>query len=184
MARIIASALFLLIFILDQPADCQEISGIDVKMNNNDIFVTFSLNLDPQQIREIKEGIDKDLKFYIDLFKIWKVWPDEFVTGKFFNRTIKSDPIKGEYVATSFNGSVLIEKRFKSCDSMINWALTIKDLKLSNSRELEPGKYFVRVTAESKIRKLPPVIGYFFIFLSENEFKIRKDSMFFSIEGK
>lgn len=184
MARVIASALFFLIFILYSPADCQEISGPDIKINNNDIYVTFSLNLDPQQIREIKEGIDKDLKLYIDLFRIWKVWPDEFVTGKFLSRTIKSDPIKSEYVATSFNGSVLIEKRFRSFDSMIRWAVTVKDLKLSNSSELEPGKYFVRITAESKIRKLPPVIGYFFIFLSENEFKIRKDSALFSIESK
>jgi len=50
-------------------------------------------------------------------------------------------------------------------------------------REIEPGQYFVRVTIESKIRKLPPVIGYLLIFLSENEFKIVKDSGFFAIEG-
>jgi hypothetical protein len=50
-------------------------------------------------------------------------------------------------------------------------------------RELEPGQYFVRVTVESKIRKLPPVIGYLFIFVSENEFKIVRDSALFPIEG-
>jgi hypothetical protein len=46
---------------------------------------------------------------------------------------------------------------------------------------MEPGTYFVRVSAESKIRKLPPVIGYFMIFLPENEFKITKDSSFITI---
>ena len=63
---------------------------------------------------------------------------------------------------------------------MVKWALSINDLKLANIRELEPGVYFVRVTVESKIRKLPPVIGYFMIFSAENEFKIKKDSFTFS----
>jgi hypothetical protein len=66
---------------------------------------------------------------------------------------------------------------------MISWALSVRDMKLANIREIEPGEYFVRVTIESKIRKLPPVIGYLFIFLSENEFKIVKDSGVFVIEG-
>jgi hypothetical protein len=105
------------------------------------------------------------------------------VLGKVFARTLKSDPIKGEYVATSLNVNVLTERRFRSFDSMLNWTLSVKDLKLANTREIEPGQYFVRITAESKIRKLPPVIGYFIIFVSENEFKIRKDSGIFAIEG-
>ena len=66
---------------------------------------------------------------------------------------------------------------------MTAWALSVKDLKFASTRELDSGEYFVRVTAESKVRKLPPVVGYFLIFLSENEFKIVRDSGTFSIEG-
>jgi hypothetical protein len=66
---------------------------------------------------------------------------------------------------------------------MIRWTLSVKDMKLTNIREIEAGQYFVRVTVESKIRKLPPVIGYLFIFVSENEFKVVKDSGVFTIEG-
>ena len=90
------------------------------------------------------------------------------------------DPVKKEYIATSNDGTTLVQKRFKSFESMTNWALSINDLKLANLRELEPGVYFVRVTAESKIRKLPPVIGYFMIFSPETEFKTVKDSFRFS----
>jgi hypothetical protein len=86
-----------------------------------------------------------------------------------------------EYAATSSDGSTLIHNRFKTFESMVKWALSINDLKLANTRELEPGEYFVRVTVESKIRKLPPVIGYFMIFLPENEFKIKKDSPFINV---
>ena len=161
----------------------QIITGPEVKLSSNDIYVSFSLNLEDKSLQEIKGGIDKELKLYIDLFRIWNVWPDEFVLGKMYIRTLKADPIKKEYVATSSDGSTLVERRFKSFESMINWTLSVKDLKLTSTREIDPGGYFIRVTIESKIRKLPPVIGYFFIFLSENEFKVIKNSGSFVIEG-
>ncbi len=178
-------SIFLLIVVLLMPlvSESQTLSGPELKLSNNDLFVTFSLGLEDKGIEAIKNGIDKEFKFYIDLFKIWKVWPDEFVLGKSYIRTIKADAIKKEFIATSSDGSVLVEKRFKSFESMLAWTISFKDLKLTNVRELEPGQYFVRVTVESKIRKLPPVIGYLFIFVPENEFKIVRDSASFPIAG-
>jgi hypothetical protein len=164
-------------------ADGQEISGPEVRLANSDVFVSFSLVPGAKHIQEIREGIDKELKLYVDLFRVWKVWPDEFVLGKFYSRRMRVDPIKKEYVATSYDGSVIIERRFRSFESMLAWTLSVKDLRLTNTRELDPGQYFVRITAESKIRSFPPVIGQFFVFISENEFKIKKDSGVFVIEG-
>lgn len=134
-----------------------------------------------KKLQELSNGITKEFKFYIDIFRVWKMWPDEFVMSKYFIRTLQSDPVKMEYIATSSDENSQIKKRFKSFESMIQWALSISDLKLANIRELESGQYFVRVTVESKIRKLPPVIGYFMIFLPENEFKITKDSSFIKV---
>lgn len=175
--------LFLLIFLLLSytPADCMEITGPEVKVQDNDIYVTTSLSLEENYLREISNGIKKEFRFYIDIFKVWKIWPDEFVLSKSFTRTMKSDPVKIEYIATSSDGSTSIQKRFKSFESMARWALGINNLKVANMRELDPGVYFVRVTVESKVRKLPPVIGYFMIFLPENEFKITKDSQYISV---
>lgn len=158
-----------------------EIIGPEVKLYDNEIHVTASLSLDEKYIQELRDGIKKEFQFYIDIFKVWNVWPDEFVLGKSFIRTLKCDPVKKEYIATSRSGNTLIERRFKSFESMLKWSLSVNDLKLANIREFEPGTYFVRVIVESKIRKLPPVIGYFIIFLSETEFKIKKDSSFFNI---
>jgi len=177
--------IFFLLISLFFPAlsEGQVIAGPEVRLANNDIYVSFSLNLTDKTLEDIRSGIDKELKIYIDLFKVWKVWPDEFVLGKTYTRTLKADPIKKEYVATSLDGNTLVERRFKSFESMITWATSVKEMKLTNMREIEPGQYFVKITIESKIRKLPPVIGYLLIFLSENEFKIVKDSGFFAIEG-
>ena len=183
MWRILLAAAIVLSAFIPAPARGQEIAGPDVRLQNSEIYVSFSLGLAPREVREIREGIDKELKFYIDLFRVWNVWPDEFVLGKVFTRKLKADPIKKEYVATSSDGSVIIERRFRSFESMLSWTLSVQDLKLANTRELEPGQYFVRITAESKIRKLPPVIGQFIIFLSENEFKIKKDSRLITVEG-
>lgn len=156
-----------------------EISGPEVKIRDNEIYVTTSLNLDNKFLEEIKSGIKKELIFHIDLFRVWEIWPDEFITGKTFIRTIKVDPVKTEFIATSNDGVSQIKKRFKSFESMLQWVLNFDDLKLANIKDIENGVYFVRVTAESKIRKLPPVLGYFMFFVSENSFKIKKDSQHF-----
>ncbi len=178
-------AFLLLIISVLAPArsEGQGISGPGVEIADDDIYVTFSIKLEEKNILEIKQGIDKEFNFYIDLFRIWNIWPNEFVLGKYYSRTVKSDPIKKEYVATSSDGNVIIEKRFRSLESMLGWTLSFRDLKLTNIRELDPGRYFVRVTVESKIRKIPPVIRYIFIFLSENEFRAVKDSANFVIKG-
>lgn len=161
-----------------------EITGPAVTLRDNEIYVTTALSLDENLLQELRNGITKELRFYIDLYRVWKIWPDEFVLDKFFIRTLRCDPVKMEYVAKSNDGTTLVQKRFKSFESMLQWALSINDLKLANTRDLEPGLYYVKVTVESRIRKLPPVIGYFMIFLPENEFRISKKSSTISMGNK
>ncbi len=168
--------LFSLLLCSSSPSVGAEITGPVVNLRENEIHVTTALSLDETILQELRNGITKEFRFYVDLYRVWKMWPDEFVLGKFFIRTLKCDPVKLEYIAKSNDGTTLVQKRFKSFESMLQWALDINDLKLANMRELEPGVYYVRVTIESRIRKLPPVIGYFMIFLPETEFKISKRS--------
>jgi hypothetical protein len=181
--KIFYGLLFLSFYLVSLPSlsSAAGITGLEVTLKNNEIYVTASLALEEKYLQELRNGIKKELIFYVDLFKVWKIWPDEFVLGKSLTRTLKCDPIKSEFIATSNDGNTIVQKRFKSFESMTNWALSIDELKLTNMRELEPGMHFVRITVESKIRKLPPLIGHFIIFLSENEFKISKDSSYFPI---
>lgn len=177
--------LSLVLFLALSPVQAEGhiISGPDVKLVNNDIYVSFSFVPEEKTVQEIRDGMDKELRLYADLFRVWRSWSDEFVLGKFFVRTLKSDPIKREYVMSSFDGQTIIEKRFRSFESMLAGTLVVKDLKLTNTRELEPGQYFVRITVESKTTKLPPLIGHILIFVQDNEFKIKKDSGIVLIEG-
>lgn len=181
--KIVRYLIFLSLYLIffSSQAGGAELTGPEVTMKNNEMFVTTSLAPDDLYLHEIRDGMEKELVFYIDLFRVWDMWPDEFVLGKSITRTIRCDPVKSEFVATSFDGNTIIEKRFKSLESLTAWALSIEELKLTNIRELEPGTHFVKITAASKIRKLPPLIGPFIIFLSENEFKISKESPHFRL---
>lgn len=156
-----------------------EIVGPEIKIVNNELYVTAGLLLDEKQVQDLKNGIVKEITFYIDLFRIWNMWPDEFVLGKTFVKTLRADPVKKEYVATSLYGMTIIEKRFNELDSLLKWSLNINDLKLTNIKELEPDDYFVSIRVESRLRRLPPVIGYLFFFVPEKEFTIVKDSSSF-----
>jgi hypothetical protein len=159
----------------------QEIAGPDVEINDGHIVVSTSLNLSEKQLEDISKGISKEMDIYVDLFRVWKSWPDEFVLGTKFTRTITCNPVKKEFVATSLAGNILREKRFSDCDSLLKWALTVEDHKLTNVAQLEPARYFVKVTAESRLRKLPPVVGYLFFFVKSKDFKIHKNSEFFEV---
>lgn len=158
-----------------------EIAGPEIKIANNEIYVTTGILLDEKQTQDLKNGIVKEITFYIDLFRVWNMWPDEFVLGKTFIKTLRADPVKKEFVATSLHGMTVVEKRFSELDSLLKWSLNISGLKLTNTKELEPDEYFVRITVESRLRRLPPVIGYLFFFVPEKEFEIAKDSVSFRI---
>jgi len=158
-----------------------EIIGPETKIINNEIYVTTGLILDEKQLQDLKNGIAKEITFYIDLFRVWNIWPDEFVLGETIVKTLKADPVKKEYVAASSDGMTIVERRFNEIDSLLRWSLNIRDLKLTNTRELEPDDYFVRITVESRIRRLPPVISYLFFFVPEKEFTKVKDSSRFSV---
>ncbi|NTU42804.1 MAG: DUF4390 domain-containing protein [Nitrospirales bacterium] len=165
-------------------AGATEISAVQVRINNNEISVSASLRPDVRMTEDIATGLSKEIVFYIDLFRVWSIWPDEFVTGRKISRLLLNDPIKREYTGESTEGKSRTVKKFRDADSMIAWAMNITDLKIANSHELEAGTYFVKVTADSLLRKLPPVIGYFLFFVPEKEFSLSKDSPRFTISGK
>jgi len=183
MFGIILCFLFLLLchLCLAPSSQCAEIAQLDITVKENHIYVSTAVSLDKKHLEELKQGIKKELQFYIDMFKIWNIWPDEFITGKLYIRTIQFDPVKTEYIATSRDEHTLTEKRFTSFESMLQWALSIHNVDITIPQDIEHGAYFIRVTVISKIRKLPPVLRDLLIFIPENEFKIKKDSPVFSM---
>ncbi|MBF0328116.1 MAG: DUF4390 domain-containing protein [Nitrospirae bacterium] len=177
--RLIFTLLF--VIIASDSVLSAEISDLTVKIAGNELYVSALLSLDNKTLEDIDRGISKDLVFYIDLFRVWDAWPDEFVTGRKVVKKLKINPIKREFTGSSIDGSLHAEKRFRDIDSMIAWATHISELKLTNFKELEPGIYFIKLTAESFLRKMPPVINYMVFFIPEKEFSVSKNSQNFSL---
>jgi hypothetical protein len=172
----------LLVFVRTSTA--AEIPDISFRLANNELYVSTIVRPDQKVLDELSDGLTKEFTFFIDLFRVWKIWPDEFVLGDKIATTLKSNPIKGEYIATRVTGNISLKKRFNDMESMVNWAMALNEMKLTNVRELEAGTYFIKVTAESRIRKLPPVIGYLLFFVPDKDFSVSKNSRTFEINTK
>jgi hypothetical protein len=153
-----------------------QVLGPNVKVREGSIVVSARLSLSKEQVNDIEKGVPKELNIYIDLFRVWDTWPDEFVLGTTVTRTLRCDPVKKEFIATSVSVTENVERRFRSCESMTKWALAIPKAWLTNTSELAPGEYFVRVTVESRLRRLPPFINLLFFFVREVEFSVQEDS--------
>lgn len=167
---------------LTASAAASDIRGPNVKLRGNEIVVSAGVDLDPEHLDDIQKGVQKEIVFYVDLFRVWEFWPNEFILGRRFTQTLHCDPVKNEYIATSSTGNILRERRFQSCERLIHWALNLSDLVLSSTVELEPAEYFVRVTVESRLRRLPPFIDLLFFFVKEEEFSIMEDSLHFPLK--
>ena len=163
------------------PLYAAEVATPEVRLLDSDIIVSSRLFLDEQQAQEVSGGVAKEIIFYVDLFRVWSNWPDEFVVGRTLNRKVKCDPVKKEYTGVSFDGSTVIKRRFSDCKPLVEWALSVTDMKLTNVKELEGGQYFVRVTAESRAVKLPAMISFLLFFVPEKEFSVFKNSRAFQI---
>ncbi|TAN44439.1 MAG: DUF4390 domain-containing protein [Nitrospirae bacterium] len=169
------------VIIASGPAFPAEIPDVNIRIAGNELYVSASLNLDNKTLEDIDKGISKELVFHIDLFRVWEAWPDEFVTGRKIIKALKINPIKREFTGSSIDGNLHTEKRFRDISSMLAWATSITELKLTNFKELEPGIYFIKLTAESFLRKMPPVINYMVFFTPEKEFSVSKNSATFSL---
>ncbi len=174
------------VFTLIMSVTCLNAAEIEkpiIALKGNNVNIDIRLTLDEAQIGMISDGIQMELIFYINLFKKWDIWPDEFIKGEEITRIIKADTVKGEFTATSQRGLTIIEKRFKSFDSMLVWALNIKGLTftIDNNDSMDSDSYFVRVTVESHKRKLPKIFGYVLFFINDKEFKIKKESSYFNV---
>ncbi|MDA8087329.1 MAG: DUF4390 domain-containing protein [Nitrospiraceae bacterium] len=178
--RFLKKAILLLslaiVLFLPLNARATQINSLSVSKKGDDVFVSARLVMAPPLIRDLRAGIQKDLVFYVDLFRHWSSWPDEYILGVRIERYLSCDSVRGEYMMTTKGRGPAEETRYGSCDDLIKNSLALNNVRLSNLRELTKGNYFVRVTAESKLRNLPPLLGQMFFFIKDKEFSVHRDS--------
>ncbi len=158
------------------------IIGPDMKIIDNDIIVSLSIDSISELESTIKSGIRKEIVFTVELMRSWKFWPDEFVVSKKIEKIIKYDSLRDQYQASSYDGIKRTIDNFDDYNSVKRWLFSSNHFNLANMKELDPSSYYIRVVVESKSLEQLPFIGFFMHFIPEVEMSLAKESSHFIVE--
>ncbi len=190
MNKILKTLLFILFVILTPIsvyAKGEQMSDVTVNQASEDLLVSSTLigGFSKDFEDAIRNGFEKEITFYIEIYRKWNFWPDEFIFSKRVQRTIKYDGLKKVYYASSYDGLYLEEKVFDDYEKMKAWVSKIGEVKFTQISLLKPkATYFVRIKAESKFKRLPPVLKNLLFFVATTDFETPwKKSAYFSIKG-
>lgn len=165
------------------PADAAtpRIIGLDMKIVDNNIIVSISIDNFKDIERSIRAGIKKEIVFTAELLRYWALWPDEFIVSKKFEKVIKYDNLRDQYLASSYDGITRVQEKFKGYDEMMSWLSSLNTFNLANTKGLEPGNYYIRVVVESKSLDQTPLLGLLTNFIPVVEMSLAKESARFRI---
>ena len=152
-----------------------------MKIVDKNIIVDMSLANVSELETVINSGVGKEIIFTVELLRVWRFWPDEFVASKKIKKVIKYDNLRDQYQASSYDGFIKTEKQFKDYYHVRNWIFTENGIILANIRELESDNYYLRIIVESKSLKQLPVIGMLMHLVPEVDMTIVKESTDFYI---
>ena len=158
------------------------IIGPDIRIMDNNIIINLSISDVAEIEKTIKSGIEQEIVFTVELLRVWRFWPDEFVVSKKIEKTISYDNLRQQYRASSYNGIDRIKMNFKDYDSMKNWIFNVNSINLANIKGLDPSKYYIRIVVESKSIEHLPIVGFLMHFIPEIEMSLAKESRPFVIK--
>lgn len=185
--RLITLIFILTAWLLNLPATglavTTNIVGPDMEIIDNNIIVSLSIDNIDELESVINTGIGKEIIFTVELLRVWKFWPDEFVVSKRIEKIIKYDNLREQYLVSSNDGINLSEHKFDNYNTVKNWLFSEENINLANVKELEPSSYYIRVVVESKSMEQLPFIGFLMHFIPEVEMSMAKESRPFLIEG-
>ena len=170
-------------FMMTGPAHAAapEIIGPNMRIVDNIIIVSISIDNFKDLEKTIKAGIEKEIVFTAELLRAWDLWPDEFIVSKKFEKVIKYDNLRDQYLASSYDGITRVQKKFKGYDEMMSWLSSLNTFNLANTKGLEPSNYYIRVIVESKSLDQIPLLGLLTNFIPAVEMSLAKESARFRV---
>lgn len=183
MKKFTRNMLFITGFLLLHVFYAYAIENIDMEIHKNNSFLTVKARIIPSQefIDDFKNGLGKNILIVVELYRRWSIIPDEFISGVQIQRILIPDPIKDEFIIKTLEGDRLTEKRFKNWQEALDWALKTEPIKIANINNVDRGKYYIKITVESNIKKLPSVLEHILFFIPTYEKKITRESEYFRL---
>ncbi len=159
------------------------IIGPDMDIVDNNIIVNLSIDNIDELESTINAGIAKEIVFTVELLRVWRFWPDEFVVSKRIEKVIKYDNLREHYMVSSYDGISRVDYNFKDYNAVRDWLFTADNINLANAKGLDPSNYYVRVIVESRSIEQLPLLGVLIHLLPEVEMSLAKESEPFFIEA-
>ena len=178
---ILLFAAYLFLSAIQAHAAAPRIIGPDMRIVDNNIIVSISIDNFKDLEKTIKAGIKKEIIFTAELIRAWNLWPDEFIVSKKFEKVIKYDNLRNRYLASSFDGITRVQKKFKNYDEMRDWIFSVNTFNLANTNGLEPSNYYIRIVVESKSLDQIPLLGILTNFIPAVEMSLAKESASFMV---
>lgn len=124
----------------------------------------------PEIEEGIKSGIPTTFKFFIELDRVRRMWPDKSVQKWTFNHTVKYDTLKEEYEITLNELNKVI--RTKDFDEMKRLMVTGEAIELTTDKPLRAGsRHTVRIKAQMDTVKLPFLLRHMLFFVKFWDFE-------------
>jgi hypothetical protein len=146
----------------------ENISDLSVTIQNKDIMVSarligaFSNTIE----EDIKNGIPKDLFYYVLLKRRQNNWIDEELLQVTIKYTIKYDILKKQYIVTSREGTKNSQRVIENYQEMADLITRVNNVKLTETDIFNSNEsYYVSVKAEMKATAIPLHLDYFFFFI-------------------
>jgi len=155
------------------------IDHLTVQIIEQEIVISTVLKggLHPQTVREIHNGIPKDIYYYLILLRKQKHWFDEEILSKTVRITVKYDTLKKQYTVvrrewldqsgqidpTNLNLSEQVVSDFSILQQAVS---RIDEIRIAPTHWLQKGsQYYIGVKAQMKTVKLPLYFHYLLFFI-------------------
>jgi hypothetical protein len=149
-------------------ASGERISQLELVHQAGQIVVSATLNpgFSAQTEQDIRNGIPKDLYYYLALKRRQKIWFDEEKAAVTIKYSIKYNLLKQEYVVTTRLPSGTTQSVFSDFESVRKLVSHIERVPVVAHDRLQRRKtYLVSVKAEMKAPQLPLYLDYFLFFI-------------------
>jgi hypothetical protein len=168
LARIVFFCLLAFLIPATASGGDEKIANLAVQIRNSDILVSANLIRGFSQTTEedIKNGIPKELFYYLLLTRRQPLWFDEEMLSKTIKFTVKYDLLKKQYVIIKRVDDGVQQEITEDFITMKRLISTINNVKIAGTHALnDQDTYYVSVKAEMKAAKLPFYLDYFLFFI-------------------
>jgi hypothetical protein len=164
----IACLLLILFVPLGAHAADEKIADLVVQATDTDILVSANLikGFSPTSEEDIRNGIPKDLFYYVLLKRRQPLWFDEEMRSKTVKYTVKYDLLNKQFLVTIRSNGTVHQETMDDFLAMKRLISTINNVRIAGTDVLNnEDTYYVSVKAEMKASQLPFYLDYFLFFI-------------------